>query len=129
MHCFCKFRFSEKIGDGQDLSYHVGKAGINQMSRYFAVYLGRKGIRVNSISPFTYLKEESKNFYSNNQKLMELYQEIIPMGRLGTAEDSANLIVFLCSSAAGFINGQNICVDGGLTLVWQEALARKIKSI
>lgn len=121
--------FAEKIGDGQNLSYHVGKAGIIQMARYFAVNLGRKGIRVNSISPFTYLKEESRNFYLNDRKLMELYEEIIPLGRLGTAEDSASLVVFLCSAAAGFINGQNISVDGGLSLVWQESLARKLKSI
>jgi NAD(P)-dependent dehydrogenase (short-subunit alcohol dehydrogenase family) len=121
--------FGDKVGEGQDLSYHIGKAGINHMARYFAVNLGRKGIRVNSITPFTFLKDESKDFYINNHELMDLYKSIVPLGRIGTAEDSANLIQFLCSSAAQFISGQNIYVDGGLSLVWPETLARQIKSI
>jgi NAD(P)-dependent dehydrogenase (short-subunit alcohol dehydrogenase family) len=121
--------FGDKIGEGQDLSYHIGKAGINHMARYFAVNLGRKGVRVNSVTPFTFLKDESKDFYINNHELMDLYKSIVPLGRIGTAEDSANLIQFLCSSAAQFINGQNIYVDGGLSLVWPETLARQLKSI
>jgi NAD(P)-dependent dehydrogenase (short-subunit alcohol dehydrogenase family) len=48
---------------------------------------------------------------------------------MATSEDSANVIVFLCSSAAGFVNGQNIWVDGGLSLVWPETLARKLRSL
>ena len=60
---------------------------------------------------------------------MDLYKSIVPLGRIGTAEDSANLIQFLCSSAAQFISGQNIYVDGGLSLVWPETLARQLKSI
>lgn len=121
--------FGDKVGEGQDLSYHVGKAGINHMARYFAVNLGRKGIRVNSVTPFTFLKDESKDFYINNHELMDLYKSIVPLGRMGAAEDSANLIQFLCSSAAQYISGQNIYVDGGLSLVWPETLARQLKSI
>jgi NAD(P)-dependent dehydrogenase (short-subunit alcohol dehydrogenase family) len=121
--------FGDKVGEGQDLSYHIGKAGINHMSRYFAVNLGRKGVRVNSVTPFTFLKDESKDFYVNNHELMDLYKSIVPLGRIGMAEDSANLIQFLCSPAAQFINGQNIYVDGGLSLVWPETLARQLKSI
>lgn len=121
--------FGDKIGEGQDLSYHIGKAGINHMSRYFAINLGRKGIRVNSVTPFTFLKDESKDFYINNHELMDLYKSIVPLGRMGTAEDSSNLIQFLCSPAAQFINGQNIYVDGGLSIVCPETLARQLKSI
>jgi len=121
--------FGDKVGEGQDLSYHIGKAGINHMSRYFAVNLGRKGIRVNSVTPFTFLKEESKDFYLNNKDLMDLYESIVPLGRMGTAEDSASLIQFLCSPAAKYINGQNIYVDGGLSLIWPETLARQLKSV
>lgn len=119
----------DKIGEGQDLSYHIGKAGINHMSRYYAVTLGRKGVRVNSVTPNTFLKEESKDFYLNNKDLMDLYENIVPLGRMGTAEDSANLIQFLCSPAAQFINGQNIYVDGGLSLIWPETMARQLKSV
>jgi NAD(P)-dependent dehydrogenase (short-subunit alcohol dehydrogenase family) len=121
--------FGERVGEGQALSYHIGKAGINHMARFYAVNLGRKGIRVNAVTPFTFLKDESKDFYLNNKELYALYQEIIPLGRMGTATDSANVVAFLCSPAAAFVNGQNIYVDGGLSLVWPETLARKLKSI
>jgi NAD(P)-dependent dehydrogenase (short-subunit alcohol dehydrogenase family) len=121
--------FGDRVGEGQQLSYHLGKAGINQMSRFYAVNLGPKGIRVNTVTPFTFLKEESRDFYVNNKELQALYQEIVPLKRMGTTEDSANAVAFLCSPAAGFINGQNLYVDGGLSLVWPETLARKLKSI
>jgi len=121
--------FGDYVGEGQPLSYHLGKAGINQMARYYAVNLGRLGIRVNVVTPFTFLKEESKEFYLANEKLQALYRDIVPLGRMGTTEDSANAIVFLCSPRAGFINGQNIYVDGGLSVVWPETLARKLQSV
>jgi NAD(P)-dependent dehydrogenase (short-subunit alcohol dehydrogenase family) len=119
--------FGDFVGEGQALSYHVAKAGLTQMMRYYAVNLGRKGIRVNGVTPFTFLKEESREFYLKNQALQDLYREITPLGRMATAEDSARVIAFLCSPAAGFVNGQNIDVDGGLSLVWPETLERNLK--
>lgn len=121
--------FGDRVGEGQDLSYHIGKAGMGHMARYYAVNLGRKGIRANTVTPFTFLKEESKSFYLNNKELLGLYEEIVPLGRMPTSEDSANVLTFLCSPSAAFVNGQNIYVDGGLSLVWPETLARKLKSI
>ena len=121
--------FGDFVGEGQALSYHVAKAGLNQLMRYYAVNLGRKGIRVNGVTPFTFLKEESRDFYLKNQLLLDLYRNITPLGRMATAEDSARVISFLCSPAAGFVNGQNIYVDGGLSLVWPETLARKLASL
>lgn len=121
--------FGDRVGDGQPLSYHVGKAGMNQMARFFAVNLGRKGIRVNIVTPFTFLKEESKDFFLNNRDLHALYQEMIPLGRMGTTEDSASAVAFLCSPSASFISGQNLCLDGGMSAVWPESLARKLKGI
>jgi NAD(P)-dependent dehydrogenase (short-subunit alcohol dehydrogenase family) len=54
---------------------------------------------------------------------------MIPLGRMATSEDSAKLIAFLCSTQAGFINGQNIYVDGGLSLIWPESLGRAIAPV
>lgn len=108
----------------QGLSYHVAKAGINQMINYYAVTLGPIGIRVNGISPGTVLKEESKDFYLGNKELQNLFKKIIPIGRMTTSEDIANLSVFLCSSKAGGITGQNITLDGGLSLKGHESMAR-----
>ncbi|MGH8510093.1 MAG: SDR family NAD(P)-dependent oxidoreductase [Gammaproteobacteria bacterium] len=121
--------FGDFVGEGQAVSYHVGKAGMNQMMRYYAVNLGHKGIRVNAVTPFTFLKDESRDFYLKNEALHDLYKKITPLGRMGTSADSAQLIAFLCSPQSGFINGQNIYVDGGLSLVWPETLARKLTSI
>jgi len=121
--------FGEFVGEGQALSYHVGKAGLNQLMRYYAVNCGHDGIRSNIVTTFTYLKDESKDFYLNNHELHDLYKKIIPVGKLAAADDIANVIAFLCSPEASFINGQNIYVDGGLSLVWPETLARKLTGL
>lgn len=121
--------FGSYVGEGQDISYHVAKAGLNQMARYYAVNLAKKGIRVNAVTSFTFLKDESKHHYLNNHLLMDLYAEITPLGRMPTAEDIANVIAYLCSAGAGFVNGQNIYVDGGLSLVWPESLAKRLRSM
>ena len=121
--------FGDFVGEGQALSYHVGKAGLNQMMRFYAVNLGCRGIRVNAVTPFTFLKDESKEFYLKNEALHDLYRRMIPLGRMGTSVDSAQAIVFLCSPHSSFINGQNIYVDGGLSLVWPETLARNLTGL
>ena len=118
---------SHFIADEQPLSYHVAKAGLYQMVRYYAVTFGEKGIRVNSVSPGTVLKDETKDFYmKENQELYNLYKDIIPLGRMGTPQETANAIMFLCSRHASFITGQDIVVDGGLSLLLQSSLARNI---
>lgn len=121
--------FGDFVGEGQSVAYHVCKSGLNQMMRYYAVTLARRGIRVNAVTPFTFLKEESKDFYLSNKPLLSLYEEIVPLGRMPTATDSARLISFLCSTDSTFINGQNIYVDGGLSLLWQESLARGLSGL
>lgn len=121
--------YADFVGDSQPVGYHVAKAGINQMVRYYAMNLGKRRIRVNGVVPFTFLKEESKSYYLDNKPLKGLLEEIIPLGRMGTTEDSVGLIEFLCSPRSGFINGQNIYVDGGLSVVWPENLARRITKI
>ena len=120
---------ADYVGEGQDVGYHVGKSGLNQMMRFYAVNLGRKGIRVNAVTPFTYLKDESREFYLSNKPLLDLYEKVTPLGRMSTSQDSAKVVAFLCSDQAGFVNGQNIYVDGGLSLVWPETLARALTGL
>jgi NAD(P)-dependent dehydrogenase (short-subunit alcohol dehydrogenase family) len=116
--------YAEAVGGSQPVGYHVVKAGLNQMVRYFAWTLGKKGLRLNAVMPLTYVKPESRAFYEGNTKLQRLYKDFVPLGRLGDAEDSANLVDFLCSDKAAFINGQCILVDGGVSVMWPEELAR-----
>ncbi len=111
------------------LGYHVAKAGLNQIVRYYAVALGARGIRVNSVSPGTFLKEESREVVLSNRKLVALYQRIIPLGRIGTADEVTDAVTFLASTRSSFITGQDLVVDGGLSLVFQEALARELVPI
>ena len=121
--------FSHYVGEGQAVSYLVAKAGLDLMMRYYALNLGSKQIRVNGISTFTFLKDESKEFYLKNTPLIELYESIVPLKRMGTTEDSANVITFLCSPQASFVTGQSILIDGGLSLHWPESLSRRLKEI
>ncbi len=115
---------SELVVHNQPLSYHLGKAGMDQLIRYYAVNLGPLGIRVNGVAPATTLKEESREVYCGNPELYGLYEKMIPLRRMGTAREVAEVIGFLCSPNASFITGQTIVVDGGLTLQFQESLVR-----
>jgi NAD(P)-dependent dehydrogenase (short-subunit alcohol dehydrogenase family) len=79
--------------------------------------------------PLTYMKQESRQFYENNAKLLEVYDRFVPLRRMGEAEDCANAIDFLCSDKAGFINGQSLFVDGGVSVVWPEEVAKTIAGV
>lgn len=111
------------------LGYHTAKAALLQMVRYWAVTLGARGVRVNSVSPGTVLKEESKKFFLSNRPLSDLYRRIIPLGRFGHASEVAQVVGFLCSEHASFVTGQDIVVDGGVSLQWQESLARELVAL
>ena len=117
------------IAEDQPLSYHVGKAGLHQMVRYYAVSLGPKKIRVNAVSPVILLKEEAQEYYRENHRLQEVYSQLTPLGRMGTPDDIANVIAFLCSPLASFVTGQNIVVDGGISLKLQHTLAQRLANL
>ncbi len=120
---------SNLVAEEQPLGYHVAKAGLDHLVRYYAVTLGRQGIRVNGIRPGTTLKPETRHYILENAPLHELYTSIIPLGRMGTAQDVAQVAAFLCSPQSAFVTGQMITVDGGASLLSQETLARKLKSL
>lgn len=115
---------SEIVVDEQPLSYHVAKAALLQLVRYYALNLGPLSIRVNGVCPITTLKPESQDYYLKNESLMNRYKKMIPLGRLGTADEVANVVAFLCSRDSSFITGQNLTIDGGISLRGHEALAR-----
>jgi hypothetical protein len=113
------------VADEQDEGYHAAKAGLIGLMRYYAAKLGPMRIRVNAVSPGTLLKDESKHFILKNRALHELYKSITPLRRMGTATEVAQVIRFLLSSDSSFITGQEIIVDGGVGLNWQESLLLK----
>ena len=104
-------------------------ATLVQMARYYAVRLGPAGIRVNVVSSGTIVKDESRGFYESHPELVDLYKRITPLGRMCTASDIADVVMFLCGPEASFITGQNLVVDGGLSLRWHESLARDLSPL
>jgi len=117
------------IASEQPVSYHIGKSGIEQIVRYYAVTLGAQGIRVNCVRPGSMLKEESKQFYLENKSLTDLYSKLTPLGRMGTSEECANVVEFLLSDKASFVTGQQLTMDGGVSLQWPEGICRDLAGL
>jgi len=112
------------VAPEQDVGYHVSKAGLAHLARYYALTLGGLGIRVNSVSPCVVIKESAREFYSKNGWLTDRFERFIPLGRAGNSEDIVNVISFLISEQSSYVTGQNIVVDGGLTLRSHESIIR-----
>lgn len=121
--------YAEFVGASQPVGYHVAKAALNQLVRHYAGALGAKGVRVNAIMPLTYVKAENRAFYEGNDALTSLYRELVPLGRLGRVEESADAVDFLCSEKASFITGQCLYVDGGVSTRWGETIARDLAKL
>jgi len=98
------------------VAYHVVKAAVEQMTRFYAVELGPKQIRVNAIAPGYIVKDESIPYFIADEKRSKSVENNHPLRRYGRADDVANTVLFLCDKAASFITGQIITVDGGLSL-------------
>ena len=87
-------------------SYTAAKGGISALTHALAVSLAGK-VRVNSISPGWI--DTSYTVYEGPDAIQQ------PAGRVGNPPDIANMVLYLCSDMAGFITGENICIDGGMT--------------
>lgn len=95
----------------------ASKAAINTLTRYMAVELAEKNIRVNAVSPGMVATDIIQHFDSLSEEgILDKIAAATPAGRLVTPEDVAQLVAFLCSPAADMIRGQIIVIDGGLTL-------------
>ena len=96
----------DRMSQPQTESYTAAKGGISALTHALAASLAGK-VRVNSVSP---------GWIDNDYKVYEgadATQQ--PVGRVGNPPDIANMVLYLCSDMAGFITGENICIDGGMT--------------
>ena len=96
----------DRMSQPQSESYAAAKGGISALTHALAVSLGGK-VRVNSISPGWI--DINYTVYEGADAAQQ------PVGRVGNPLDVANMVLFLCSDKAGFITGENICIDGGQT--------------
>lgn len=96
----------DRMSQPQTESYTAAKGGIAALTHALAVTLAGKA-RVNSISPGWIDTDYTE--YEGPDALQQ------PAGRVGNPMDIAHMVLFLCSEKAGFITGENICIDGGMT--------------
>ena len=96
----------------QSIDYSAAKGAVIAMTRDLAAYLGRDGIRVNTISPGGFERGQPAAF-------IKAYGDKVPLGRMGRdGIDLKGAVVFLASEAAAYVTGHNLVVDGGFS-VWQ----------
>lgn len=91
--------------------YGAAKAGILQLTRYYASYLGKYNIRVNAVTPGPFPSPEVQK----DKAFVEELKKRTLLGRIGVPEDLTGVFVLLVSDYSGFITGQNFIVDGGWT--------------
>lgn len=96
----------DRMSQPQTESYTAAKGGISALTHALAVSLAGR-VRVNSISPGWI--ETGDAVWTGPDAAQQ------PAGRVGTPLDIASMVLFLCSDKAGFITGENICIDGGMT--------------
>lgn len=101
------------------LAYSVSKAALDQFTRCTALELAAKGVRVNAVNPgvvITHLHRSGGMNEDQYQAFLERSTTTHPLGRVGTAEEVADLILFLASSRASWITGITCSIDGGRAL-------------
>lgn len=101
------------VGNSIFPHYSASKAGINGLVKSAAIELAKYKVYINSIAPGNILTS-SLNYIKD--EYIESHKKAIPLSRLGTPDDIANVALFLASPLSDFITGQNIIVDGGQTL-------------
>jgi NAD(P)-dependent dehydrogenase (short-subunit alcohol dehydrogenase family) len=87
-------------------AYSAIKGGIINFTRFLASYYGKRGIRVNTVSPGGIFDHQNPIFVAN-------YNKKVPMGRMGNPDDIAPSVAFLLSEKSQYITGHNLIVDGG----------------
>jgi len=102
----------ERGGRGQS-NYAASKGAINALTRALAVEVASKGVTVNAVAPGMVETEMSSNVRGMAD---DKIRKSIPLGRYGTPEDVAGVVVFLASDDGAYITGQVVTVDGGMTV-------------
>lgn len=101
-------------GDWNMHAYNTAKGAVTNLTRALALDARNSGVRVNAVNP-SFTKSELTADMLDNDELVAKFMERIPLGRPAEPEDIADVIAFLASDDARFVNGVNLPVDGGLS--------------
>jgi NAD(P)-dependent dehydrogenase (short-subunit alcohol dehydrogenase family) len=106
------------VGGNQRGTYHAAKHGVIGFTKSAALEYATRGIRVNSVCPGMIHTPMFDKMIAEGQgeELNAMLKSLVPMGRMGRPEEIADAVVWLCSSAASYITGQSISVDGGYVM-------------
>ncbi len=102
-----------QVGASMEVHYSAAKAGVIGLTKALAKEVGLSGIRVNAVSPGVVLTDMMSQFTDDDKNALT---DETPLNRLGTPEDIAHTVAFLCSDNADFITGQIIPVNGGFVI-------------
>ena len=99
------------IGNAGQTHYSAAKAGLDGFTRALARELAGRNITVNAVAPGFIETDMTRNL---PEEVRKAYQGQIPLGRFGSAEDVANMVIFLSREATGYVTGQTLHVNGGM---------------
>ena len=98
------------LGNRGQANYAAAKAALHGASKSLAREMGSRGITVNVVAPGVIAGRMAQDAFPP-----EVVKQMVPAGRAGTPEEVASLVGFLCSEGAGYVNGQVIGIDGGMS--------------
>ena len=106
------------IGGNRRGTYHAAKHGVIGFTKSAALEYATRGIRVNAVCPGMIQTPMSDQMIAEGQdeELNAMLKAYVPMGRMGRPEEIADAVLWLCSSAASYVTGQSISVDGGYVM-------------
>jgi NAD(P)-dependent dehydrogenase (short-subunit alcohol dehydrogenase family) len=105
------------VGGAGRGTYHAAKHGVLGLTKSAALEYASRGIRINAICPGLIQTPMSDQMIASGQaEALDTLLKAVPMERVGRAEEIADAVLWLCSSAASYVTGQSLAVDGGFTM-------------